>query len=184
MQMKFRLATILWVLTTLCLVLGWIWERHHYERQVEERIETEVAVECTLTAALHKNLFCERLQETASGVRSEESFAKFRREHLIESVIYLFLNEGYATNRETQLENGWTKSTDQNGRTLRFAGKSLYLLKIDSSEQLNRLLIDNEFYFDWHGDQLFDENKEMKSEFRDFVDRSIDEYQSIHGLAQ
>ena len=179
--MKIKLATIFWAITTLCLALGWFWERQYHKKQLESRIETQVSVECSLTAALYKNLIWERLREKELAERSEVDFADFRQSSLVENIIYLFLNERSATNKKTILANGWTENTDQKGRTLRFAGHSMDLLQLDSSEQLVPLLKKDDRYFDWHGDELFDQNREVKTEFREFADRSIQAFHYTTG---
>ena len=106
--MKIRLSTVLWAITVACLAFGWFWERSQFQAKLDDQVETQVSVECSLTAALYKNLFSARLREVELGEKSEQEFEEFRRYSLVENIIYLYLNEKWATNRTTELGNGWT----------------------------------------------------------------------------
>ena len=181
--MKIRLSTVLWAITVACLAFGWFWERSQFQARLDDQVETQVSVECSLTAALYKNLFSARLREVELGEKSEQEFEEFRRYSLVENIIYLYLNEKWATNKTAELGDGWTHNTNQAGRIVDFAGWSMDLLEFDSAEELESVLQSEKFFFDFHGEDLFDKSRNMKPGFRDFVLRAVQHYKSKRELS-
>ena len=182
--MKFRLSTFLLLITIFALATGWLWERRHYKKKLEEQVYTLQDAECSIIGSLHKMMFAQRLQMLADGEITQTEFDDFKTRSLMDNVIYLHLNEKIATNTTFDLSDGVKFSTDQNGRMLRIAGQSLHLLGITSSDELNEILKKDTDRIEWFGSDLFHENGNINDSFADFAKRSIENYQSLLDLSE
>ena len=115
--MKFRLTTLLLLIACIALAGGWAWERRFYESKYQAKLEDQYYtledVESCIIGSFNKNLFAQRLDSLSNGEITHDEFDEFRDGALLDSVIYLYLNEHLATNTKFDLSDGVSFSTVQ-----------------------------------------------------------------------
>ena len=172
--MKFNLSTLLLLTACIALAVGWAWERRFYETKLEDQYYTLEDVESCIIGSFNKNLFAQRLDSLSNGEITQEEFDKFRDGALLDSVIYLYLNEHIATNTKFDLSDGVSFSTDQNNRIVYNAGWALRLLGLESTNDVASILNSDTNRIEWHGEDLYSSSNKINDSFTEFIERAID----------
>ena len=173
-NLKFNLSTLLLLTACIALAVGWAWGRRFYETKLEDQYYTLEDVESCIIGSFNKNLFAQRLDSLSNGEITQEEFDKFRDGALLDSVIYLYLNEHIATNTKFDLSDGVSFSTDQNNRIVYNAGWALRLLGLESTNDVASILNSDTNRIEWHGEDLYSSSNKINDSFTEFIERAID----------
>ena len=172
-NLKFNLSTLLLLIACIALAVGWAWERRFYETKLEDQYYTLEDVESCIIGSFNKNLFAQRLDRLSNGEITQEEFDKFRDGALLDSVIYLYLNEHIATNTRFDLSDGVSFSTDQNNRIVYNAAWALRLLGLESTNDVASILNSDTNRIEWHGEDLYSSSNMINDSFTEFIGRAI-----------
>ena len=172
-NLKFNLSTLLLLTACIALAVGWAWERRFYETKLEDQYYTLEDVESCIIGSFNKNLFAQRLDRLSNGEITQEEFDKFRDGALLDSVIYLYLNEHIATNTRFDLSDGVSFSTDQNNRIVYNAAWALRLLGLESTNDVASILNSDTNRIEWHGEDLYSSSNMINDSFTEFIGRAI-----------
>jgi hypothetical protein len=160
-------------------LFGWLWERQRYGVILDEKIYAQVSIECALSSALYKNIFCLRIDELENGQLTQDQFNSFRDRSLVENVVYLYLNQEYIAERSYEIGEGQAFHTAQLDRSLDFAGCSLSLLSFADATHLQQYFDDHPKLIESFTEDLFDSNGQMEPDFVKFVEYAIEHYQKV-----
>lgn len=142
-------------------------------------VDNSAHVETVLVGAFHKNHFARSTQRLRDGEMTQNEYDEFVTRSLLDNIVYLCLNEELATDTENIISDRIRTRTAQPDRSLMQTGHSMELLGLNDSSELNKLFQADRRKIDWYDESLFDENGQITESFADFVDRSVERFQSI-----
>lgn len=153
-KFRFRLSTLLLVSMLFFVVVGWLVERRHLQREHETEKERVAAVNSNFGSAVFVTAIYGNLDS-----ESPERLEQLRRHHLLVVIYFLYMTE------ECEGEN-------QQGLSLIHAKNALDLLQCSDMEQLRSIVPEAGFTLPFEQPWL-DPGHEYYDGLGDFISRAI-----------
>jgi hypothetical protein len=165
------------------VVIATVWhvERQQYTRKLKQEFLQHARVSSSLDGPRHVLMVAEMLSEVESGELPRTEFSRLLDVHLYTGLSQMYLHSDASKKITVHLETerGYQYRTNlDNPEAIRKqTGRSLALLQIKNSKELNEALKTHKGFYDMFGqDKIFDRELDIRKSYAAFIDECIERH--------